>query len=550
MLSRYFIAYCREATNFQRLPTIGSIGDKMSSVRTTLKKTLFAMTVGLAGVIAQAALAQDRPALVVAVNDQPAKLEPADNPLAVDNRATYSVFDTLIRRDRKAEAANPTGGAVLIPGLATEWTRIDDQTLELNLRTGVKFHNGDDFTAADVAFTFSQERLFAEKAAFPSAKTYLGDVEAVEVVDPTTVRIHTRAADPVLELRLADPVGSIVSKRAYDEEGVDGFKRHPIGTGPAKFVEWKDGDYLRFDAFDEYWGGKPTFSSITYRVVPELSARVAGLINGEFDIALQISPDQFPLIEQNSALEVRGGPIDNLQMIWFVGSEPVLSDKRMRQALSLGIDRQLLVDSLWGGRTTIPTSFQLPSFGALYDASRNDFRYDPVRAKELIAEAGYKGEPIVVRNVTGYYPFGDVMIQAVQKMWQDLGLNVELAMIDSVAQMYEPGRAVGTGSTNFLMPAPEGLGYALFGAKSTAQLRHGFVSAGKVNALFDQFKVSSDATLRADLWHQILDNLAEEVPGTPVYLTPQFYGVKKSVNWSPYPGYWLDFRPDNLSFAQ
>ncbi|TKT82432.1 ABC transporter substrate-binding protein [Aquamicrobium sp. LC103] len=517
--------------------------------RVTQLAALFSATAVLPGIPQVNAQGAERPTLVVAVNDQPAKLEPADNPLALDMRVTYSVFDTLIRRDYLTEKANPEGGVVLVPGLATQWRRIDERTVELTLREGVRFHNGDPFTAEDVAFTFSQERLFGEKAMFPSAKTYLGEIEPVEVIDPLTVRIRSRAADPVLELRLADPVGSVIGKSAYAAGGPDGFKRHPIGTGPAKFVNWKNGDSLLFDAYDDYWGGRPNFSSITYRVVPELAARVAGLINGEYDIALQISPDQFSLIEAAPGLTVRGGPIDNLQLIWFVCNESVVSDKRLRQAMSLAIDRQLIVDSLWAGKTTIPNSFQIPSFGSLYNPDRKDFSYDPERAKALVKEAGYTGDIITIRNVTGYYPFGDEMIQVVQKMWQDVGLNVKLEMVESFSQVYTPGRAVGTGSANFLMPAPEGLGYILFGKGSTAQTRHGFVTADNLNAVIDELKTSADPKSRYDLYQQALDILADEVPATAIYLMPQFYGVKSAIHWTPYPGYWLDFRPDNLSFA-
>ena len=494
------------------------------------------------------ATAADRPDLVVAVNDQPAKLEPADAPLAVDMRVTYSIFDTLIRRDYLAEMANPEGGAILAPGLAAEWTRLDDRTIELRLRDDVVFHNGDPLTADDVAFTFSEQRVFGEDPFIPTARRYFGDVEEVVVVDPLTVRIRAAAPDPVLELRLAVPAAGIVNRRAYLENGTDAFKRAPVGTGPMRFVEWQDGDYLRFEAFDDYWGGAPTFETITFRVVPEMSARVAGLINGEFDIALQISPDQFPTLESRDGVEVRGSVIDNYQMIWLIGTDPVVSDRLIRQAMSLAIDRQLLIDSLWHGLTTIPLSYQLPAFGPLYDPTREGFVYDPDRARALIEEAGYDGEPIIIRNVTGYYPNGDEMIQAVQRMWQDVGLNVELEMVEGWPQVYEPGRSVGTGSATYLMPAPEGIEYMFFGEESITQARHGFVSAGELNRLAAEISSTMDVDRRRDLYQQALDILMEEMPGTPVYMMPQFFGVNVDVAWHPYPDYIMDFRPENLSF--
>ncbi|MFF0923652.1 MULTISPECIES: ABC transporter substrate-binding protein [Rhizobium] len=492
------------------------------------------------------ARAGDRPQLVIGLNDQPAKLEPADAPLSVDMRVTYSVFDTLIRRDYASEQT--AGHAVLIPSLATAWKRIDDRTIELKLRQNVKFHNGDTLTAQDVAFTFSKERIFGDKALVPTAKRYLGDIEAVEIIDPETIRIRAARPNPVLELRLADTTAAVVNERAYREMGVNGFKRHPVGTGPAKFVQWDDGDKLTFEPFDNYWGGKPAFGRLVFRVIPDSQARLACLINHECDLIVQVDPDQLSTISSYEYLKTEESVIENLQVIWFVGTEPYVKDKRIRQALSLSIDRNLLVQALWSGKTTVPTSWQISAFGDLFDPQRQDFVFDPQKAKRLLAEAGYDGGEILIRNVSGYYPFGDQMIQAVQKMWQNVGLNVKLQMVENVAQSYQPGRSIGTGSVSFLMPAPEGLGYALFEKGGLAETRHGFQPSTEFKKLVGTFYSTADGAVRKTTYKQILDYLADEMPATAVYMMPQFYGVSTKINWHPIPNYPLDFRPDSFAF--
>ncbi|MEQ3747748.1 MAG: ABC transporter substrate-binding protein, partial [Celeribacter sp.] len=149
----------------------------------------------------QALAQQQRPDLVIAVADNPATLEPAKELSNVGTRVNYSIFDTLIRRDFLSQPGG--GGSELVPGLATSWERIDDVTFEVKLREGVTFHNGADFTAEDVVFTFSPERMLGEGTQLPEGKAYFSVLERVEAIDDYTVRFTTTAPDPLFEQRLA-----------------------------------------------------------------------------------------------------------------------------------------------------------------------------------------------------------------------------------------------------------------------------------------------------------------------------------------------------------
>jgi len=151
-------------------------------------------------VAASVQAADNRPALTVAVNELPRGLEPSENTGNVDVRVTYSIFDTLIRRDFSKDSG---GDDILKPGLAESWRRLTPFVLELKLRRGVKFHNGDEFTADDVVFTFSPERLTGRTAVIPEGRRYFGHLEQVQKIDPYTVRFITSKPDIVLEQRLA-----------------------------------------------------------------------------------------------------------------------------------------------------------------------------------------------------------------------------------------------------------------------------------------------------------------------------------------------------------
>ncbi|MCB0080678.1 MAG: hypothetical protein KDE47_07100, partial [Caldilineaceae bacterium] len=206
-----------------------------------------------------------RDELVVGVQGFPGGMDPAAELSNVGTRVTYNVYDTLIRR-------NFLNNNVLEPALATTWERIDDLTLELKLREGVTFHNGDPFTANDVKFTF--DRFKNPDSAAASAKGYFSTFDNIEVVDDYTVRIHTVAPDPLIENRLASWASWIVPKDYIEANGEEAFARNGIGTGPYKIAEYEPSDVLSLDVNEAYWEELPPINRLTFRVIPEASTRV------------------------------------------------------------------------------------------------------------------------------------------------------------------------------------------------------------------------------------------------------------------------------------
>src|SRR3546814_419589 len=198
----------------------------------------------------------------------------------------------------------------LVPGLATSWKRINERTVELTLRPGVKFHNGDEMTADDVAFTFSRERMFGPDYDITSNKTLFANVmvrdsvqgkalppevmavakrswpalEKIEVVDKYTVRFVNRTPDVTMEGRIARYGSEIISRRGYEEAKtwID-WARAPVTTGPYKVRSFSPDQELILDAHEDYWGGRPPLKSVRLVVVPEIASRVNGLFSGQFD---------------------------------------------------------------------------------------------------------------------------------------------------------------------------------------------------------------------------------------------------------------------------
>lgn len=501
---------------------------------------------------AVSASADDRPDLVVAVNGLPGSLESIEEMGNVAVRITYSMFDSLIRRDF---LANEEGSASkLVPGIAESWKRIDERTVELKLREGVKFHNGDELTSDDVVFSLNPGRGHGYNPLIGAARRFLLTLSHVEPIDKYTVRIVSKEPDVLLEQRLAGYAMWVVNAREYMLKGKDAFARNPVGTGPYKMDEWVDGEYIRLVAHDDYFGGKPTARSITFTTVPEVSARIAGLVSGEYDIIVNVPPDQVSVLEQYEDIAVEQVVLDNTHMLVFLPTGP-LADNRVRRALSLAIDRDLLREALWADKNYTPNGHQLSSYD-LYLADYPDFEYNPEKARELLREAGYDGEEIVYKLLLNYYLLSMEAAQAMQQMWEDVGLNVKLVPVENSAQLKDPGSTlhIRPWSNTHRLPDPLGSFVPQWGKASGIQndpnlADRSWDAPERFNELQDILITSTSTEERKQAYREALDIWNEEAPGTMLYNPLETYAMKADVQWRPVSLYYMDFRPYNLQFG-
>lgn len=551
----------------------------------TLIRPLAAGAIAVAMILpaSQTVMADGRPELVIAVNKLPRGLEPAVRTGNVDVRVTYSIFDTLIRRDFLASKQG--NSSKLKPGLATSWKRISPTTLELDLRKGVKFHNGDPFNADDVLFTFSTDRVRGKTAAIPSGRRYFDNIDKIEKLGDHKVRFITKKPDLVLEQRLSSYSAWIVNKESYYKykaEGeaaakaekakmktaaADGKKKKkkkkskphwmnlaikertwsPVGTGPYKFNNWKSGDYVAVVANDDYFLGQPAAKAVTFKLVPEVSARIAGLVSGEYDMVVEIPPDQLPVLKKYKDLQTKSVVLDNSHVIVFNTKHKVLKDKKIRQALSLAIDRQKLIDALWGGKTFTPNGHQLPAFGANYDKKRVGYKYDPAEAKQLLEASSYNGETVSYRFIPGYYTNSTEAAQIIQEMWKSIGFKIKLEPVENFKAVRAKGAAIYPWSNTFRYPDPAGAIYVLWGPKAAVQRKYKFWKApDSFNNAMEEMLGSGDVKKRSQIFQKSLDIFEDQMPGTLLYNPIASYGLRKGIEFTPYSLYFMDLRPDNL----
>jgi len=510
-----------------------------------------ASALGAAGALTSSrAFAQDaagRPELRIAVQSLPTSLEPVNAISNVGNRITNALFDTLIRRDFLSQ---PDGtGTDLVPAIAASWQRDDERTVSVTLADNIKFHDGSLVSAADVAFTFSSDRLWGEKPMVPRGPLFSAQFESVEAVDDKIVRFRTVAADYSLEKRLASWISWIVPEKAYRDMGPDAFGLKPIGTGAYKFVEFVTGDRVVLEANDDYYLGKPTASRITFQVVPEVATRVAGLISGEYDMACALTPDNIELINSQEHVDTRASQIENVHLYIFKSDAPVVSDKRVRQAMNLSIDRDLMNQALWAGLAGVPNGFQIPAYGETYDANRPGFKHDPEKAKALLQEAGYNGELITFRTLNDYYVNSVAAIQMMLEMWKAVGLNVDMQILETWDQVQGDGMQLRNWSNGFQMPDAATPLTTDWGPAGTAQTTSGWKAPEEYNQLAAQVASLPDGEERRTAFQKLLDIWEDEAPGAVLYRPVEIYGVRKDINWKPVSFEFMDLRPYNLSFA-
>lgn len=460
-----------------------------------------------------------------------------------------------------------------VPGLATEWHRIDDKTLELKLRQGVKFHNGDELTADDVVFSFSKERLFGNtepkggKTVFeadhkpttvkelPASVPGIGRriwpaLAGVEAVDKYTVRFHNATPDVTLEGRLYSYGSQIANRRAWDEaKTYSEWQAKPVTTGPYQVAEYKPDVSLTLVAFDEYWGGRPPLAEIRFVEVPEVASRVNGLLSGQFDFACDLPPDQIATVSAASGFEIQSSTIWNHRISVFNTQNPVLADPLVRRAMTHAIDRQAIVDALWAGKTVVPPGLQFESFRTsdMFIEGWTAPEYDPKLAMELLKKAGYKGDAIPFRLLNNYYTNQVANAQIMVEMWKQVGLNVEIEMKENWAQIHDPAGVKGvrdwSASNNINDPITPLV--VQFGPNGEVQQKKDWAN-DEVNQLSVVMETSTDRALRKKAIARLLEICEREDPAYQVInQNAVFTGMKSSLKWKAAPAFAMDFRTAN-----
>ena len=348
----------------------------------------------------------------------PTLFEPAETPgLITPFMFLYAMHDAMLK---------PMPGKSMAPSLAESWSMSPDGlAYEFVLRKGVKFHNGETVTAEDVKFSFERYRGI-------SAKALKERVAAIEVPDPGRVRFRLKQPWPDFMTFYGTPAtgaGWIVPRKYVEKVGEDGFKKAPIGAGPYRFVSFTPGVELVLEAFDGYWRKAPSVKRLVFKAIPDIATRLAMLKRGEADIAYAVSGEIGEEVRRTPGLTLRPTPFVSTHWLVFLDQWDPASpwhDRRVRLAAEHAVDRQAVnqAETLGFSKITgsiIPTSFDFywqPPFRP----------YDPAKARQLLAEAGYPrgfdaGDFWCDAGATGY-------AEAVLNYLQAAGIRTKLRPVE------------------------------------------------------------------------------------------------------------------------
>ncbi|MFN8532607.1 MAG: ABC transporter substrate-binding protein [Dehalococcoidia bacterium] len=327
------------------------------------------------------------------------------------NPRRYGLYECLIAQDETGK---------LIPALATSWSNINPTTWELKLTPNRKFHDGNPVTAEDVKYSF-------DRATNPDLKLGIlartGTIDQTTIVDPGTVRITTKGPDPIFLKRVAMVV--IVEKAHVERVGTAGFGTQGMGTGPYMMKEFNGTDRLVMVP-NPYYPEKPGASEVTVRAVPEASARLAGLRTGEIDVAAGVAIDMAESVTREGVQVVNFNQGQNIGAFLFsnLQGEPTQS-KLVRQAINYAIDKEAIAKNIFKGLTK-PTGQIVQSNTVGYNPNIKPYPFDPAKAKQLLAQAGYPNGFKMRMDVTLGTTGAEAIFLVIQSQLRDIGIDASI----------------------------------------------------------------------------------------------------------------------------
>jgi peptide/nickel transport system substrate-binding protein len=492
------------------------------------RRDLLKLTTGAVGAAALArasvrvsAAQEGGDTLVFAAGTDIDELDPRTTDTQEGYIAASNIYDCLVLYDY--------GATTLRPGLAESW-EISTDALEytFHLRQGVSFHDGDPFNADAVVTWFNSIKEGAPGSQFDATRmVYMQDfltskIDRVEKVDDATVKMILPAPYAPLLANLAIPIASMISPTAI-AAGLDEVAVNPSGTGAFKLAkkdDWTRDSQLVLTANPDYWGGAPKVQRLIFKVVPESSTRLQQVEAGDIDIAWALSAEDINRAKDNPDLTVvESDGLNTNQAELNVGKEPFTS-KEVRQALNWAINREELSEGLYNGNMT-PAGGVLPPVDWAYNPELQSYTYDPDKARELLATAGYNEDnPLKFTFMAytiprGYNPAGDRLATAIQEYWSEVGVEAEI-QTEEWTQYRQDRR-----DNKFLCSLggwqgdngdPDNFLYSLLATDSQGAGNNSYYSNPEVDQLLVQAQQVADQEERKAIYQQAEQIIVDDAP--------------------------------------
>lgn len=454
-------------------------------------------------------------AITIALGSEPTSLDPHTVDDGGERAVNDNIYETLLTRTPEGE---------LSPGLATALPeQIDETTWQFSLREGVTFHNGDEFNAESVVATVERMRRLIDAEATDQSGFY-GTITGAEAVDDLTVNITTDGPDGVLPARMYW-LKMIPASVADSEDLSD----DPVGTGPYRFVEFSRGDRIVIEANEDYWGGAPDIDEVTYRFIEEGGSRLAGLLSDEYDLITNLQPEDVERAPKSAQVQGQEHPV-----IILDATDGITADVRVREALNLAVDKDAVVEELFGGYAKADPGQLLSESIVGFNEDLTPVEYDPERAAALLEEAGVAGQTINLVGTSGRWLKDREIVEAVAGYWEAAGMTVETQILEFGAYLDELFNrearpdAVFVSSSNDLLDADRQLAtyYHLEGIGSSN-------TNAELSALVEQGRQETDPAAREEIYAQALQIAYDEHYFLWLVNNQDNYGMSDRLDWQP-----------------
>lgn len=441
------------------------------------------------------------------------------------------------------------------PNLAEKFEVVSPDRIRFYLRKGVKFHDGTDLNAVAVKFTF--DRAITQPARW---KALFGPIKEATVVDDYTVDIVTSVPYGPLMASMAMVYTGIVSPAAVEKYG-DDYGRHPVGTGPFKFQEWKTKDHITLVKNENYWNGNVKLDKVVFKVIPEAGSRMMALRTGDIDMAMQPTPAELPMFKKDKKFTVAETMGLRVFYLGFHNEKFPTNDPKVRQALAMSVNVKGIVNNILEGAAVPPKGYLAPAVFGFKDMELDRrFPYNPEKAKALLAEAGWKdtdgdgildkdGKKLTIKflGAKGRYLMDAEVCEAAQAMFKAIGVDAQLDFFEWATTFTAMRKAdleynlftLGWLTTN--ADADYSL-YAMFHSSqfSPKGWNNDRFKDARVDELLDKARSSQDRAERLKCYGEAQDIIADSATWIPVYNTKEIYVLNNRVKgFVPNPSEYL-----------
>jgi len=440
--------------------------------------------------------------LVMIIESSPTNLDPRVGQDAQSERIDNLIFDDLLSRGDDLNVA---------PGLADRWETPDPLTYVFHLHSGAKFHDGRALTSRDVKWTL--DSLLQGKIRSTKSSAYRF-VDHIDTPDNSTIIFHMKEADSALLWNLSDGAMGIVPFGSGEEK-----TRHPIGSGPFKFVSAETDREVILERNDEYWGEKAKVPRVRFAVVPDATTQALELRKGSADVAINASypPDTVITLEREPNLVIERGAGTRLAYLSFNLRDPILKDVRVRQAIACALDRQPMIDYLWRGQAR-PARSVLPPQSWAYNGDVPAYDHDVAKANQLLNTAGYpplNGVRFHIAMKTSTDENTRLMVAVMQQQLREVGIALDIRSFEFATffsdvthgafQMYGLRWIGGNEDPDIF--------YAFHSSRFPPNgTNRAFYSNPKLDALIDQARREVDPKVRKPLYAEVQRILADDLP--------------------------------------